>query len=294
MTNMQFAPFASPRYVVDIDPGAGKYAHQLVLEHAYNKNQLIPRIRAEFESCEEFDFLGYIKKHKLPQHFAIDLLVQMVLHKRAPFPTMVGILKKHFEDCKDPFQVCADMLDRAIECDLVQWNSTNHQLIVVFDITPELQRELDMFQFPLPMVVEPREVRTNLEDGYLTVNRSLLLRKTHHDDDICLDHINRVNKTRFCLNFDTAQMIRNKWRNLDHQKTDETAAEFRKRKKAFEKYDRTAREVVQLLVKQGNEFYLTHKYDKRGRVYCQGYHVNYQGAPWNKAVIELADKELVQ
>jgi len=39
---------------------------------------------------------------------------------------------------------------------------------------------------------------------------------------------------------------------------------------------------------------MTHRYDKRGRVYCMGYHVNYQGTPWNKAVIELADKEMIQ
>jgi len=38
---------------------------------------------------------------------------------------------------------------------------------------------------------------------------------------------------------------------------------------------------------------LTHKYDKRGRCYSQGYHVNPQGNDWNKAVIEFAEKEPV-
>jgi DNA-directed RNA polymerase len=42
-----------------------------------------------------------------------------------------------------------------------------------------------------------------------------------------------------------------------------------------------------------DRFYLTNKYDKRGRTYSQGYHVNPQGADWNKGVIELADKELI-
>ena len=70
--------------------------------------------------------------------------------------------------------------------------------------------------------------------------------------------------------------------------------DFAKRKRAFEKYDRTAKDVIDLLVKEGNEFYLTHKYDKRGRIYCQGYHVTYQGAPWNKACIEFADQEIIE
>ena len=43
----------------------------------------------------------------------------------------------------------------------------------------------------------------------------------------------------------------------------------------------------------GKDIYLTHKYDKRGRVYCQGYYISYQGTDWNKAVIELSNKEIV-
>lgn len=275
------------------DPDAGKIAHQVLLEHLYNKNQLIPRIRQEFETCKEFDFQEYLADHKIPIPFGIDLLIQMALHKRVGLAPLVGILKKHFETANDPAQTCADMLERALEADLIQWMGSAFQFIVVFDITAELQRELDMFQFPLPMIVQPRPVTNNREDGYITINRSLLLKKTHHDDDICLDHINRVNKIAFVINFDTAQMVANKWRNLDRQKASETIIDFRRRKKAFEKYDRTAKDVLKLLLKESNKFYLTHKYDKRGRIYCQGYHVNYQGAPWNKAVIELAEKEMV-
>ncbi len=47
------------------------------------------------------------------------------------------------------------------------------------------------------------------------------------------------------------------------------------------------------LMMHSNVFHMTHKYDKRGRTYSQGYHVNYQGNPWNKACIEFADKEVV-
>ena len=43
----------------------------------------------------------------------------------------------------------------------------------------------------------------------------------------------------------------------------------------------------------GNHFYLTHRYDKRGRTYAQGYYINPQGNEWNKAVLEFADKEIV-
>jgi DNA-directed RNA polymerase len=89
-------------------------------------------------------------------------------------------------------------------------------------------------------------------------------------------------------------MIKNEWKGLDKPKEDEDYKEYQKRVKQFEKYDRTAKDVMTHLEIADNEFYLTHKYDKRGRIYCQGYHVNYQGTPWNKAVIQFANEEIVE
>jgi len=122
----------------------------------------------------------------------------------------------------------------------------------------------------------------------------VILRDNHHDDDVCLESLDQINATRFRINQDVSTTIRNRWRHLDKPKPDEDMSEYRKRVKAFEKYDRTAHDVIQHLgLAAEGEFYLTHKYDKRGRIYCQGYVVNYQGTEWNKAVIEFADQEVV-
>src|SRR5690606_23472348 len=107
----------------------------------------------------------------------------------------------------------------------------------------------------------------------------------------CLDHRNRVNQVALSINLDTAETIQNEWRNLDKQKPDETYQEYQKRVKAFEKYDSVAKDVLRLAVSRGNRICLTPRYDKRGRTYCMGYRVTYQGTAWNKAVIEFADKE---
>ena len=274
-----------------IDP---KLSHQIDLEVLYNKNQTISRIRQEFEDCKEFDFAKYMAQHNIPEDFGFDLLVQMVLHKRTTLPTLVGILRKHFEPAADASQLAADYILRSAEADLLNWNPTTRQLIIIFGISEDVQRDLDRFQFPLPMVVRPRIVRDNRDTGYVQTRNSIILRKNHHEDDVCLDHINRVNAVKFTINYDTAHMIRNQWRNLDKPKQGEPKIDFMKRVKAFEKYDKSSKEVIDLILKYGNEFYLTHKYDKRGRIYCQGYHINYQGTPWNKAVIQLSDKEICE
>ena len=267
-----------------------KFVHQVELERLFNKNQLIPRIRKEFQECDKVDFTAYMEDCKIPVPFGLDLLVQMSLHKRASLTTLIGCLRHHFQDN----QLTADMLYKAAEANLVDYSVPLRIFVVKFDISADVQAELDKFQFPLPMVVPPLPVFNNRMTGYLTSGGSIILRHNHHSDDVCLDHINRMNKIKFVINSNTARMVKNKWRNLDKPKEGESKDDFNKRKRAFEKYDRTAKDVISLLLKEGNEFYLTHRYDKRGRIYCQGYHVTYQGAPWNKAVIQFADEEIIE
>ena len=265
---------------------------QIEMEKLFHKNQLFPRIKGEFTECQEFDFEGHMLEHGIDPEFGFDLLVQMVLHKRAHLPTLVGALRKHFDgDC----QKTANELHKAAAADLVDWSPVSRQFIVKYGISDDVQADLDRYQYPLPMVVEPKELKDNHDTGYYISHNSVILRQNHHDEDVCLDHLNKVNKTRFRINQQVATTIKNRWRNLDKPKPDEDVGEYQKRVKAFEKYDRTAHDVMQHLgLAAEGKFYLTHKYDKRGRTYCQGYVVNYQGTAWNKAVIELANHQIVE
>ena len=43
----------------------------------------------------------------------------------------------------------------------------------------------------------------------------------------------------------------------------------------------------------GNKFWLQNKVDKRGRIYTSGYHISPQGSSFKKAMINLANKEIV-
>ena len=276
-------------------------ATQVQLEQLYSKYQLVSCLTEsliEEGAVESFEELG------IPPKFGLSLMVQMMLHKRATVSTMVGILMKHFENHENPPQACADMLDRCVEAGVVDLEEIlshddsvggkpkkEHRLVVVYDIGEELQERIDKFQYPLPMIEEPSLVTNNRQTGYRTIRGSMILKNNHHDMDICLDHINRVNAIPLAVNADIVAFIQNHWRNIDKQKPGENRNKFLARKKAFEKYNRASRDVLQALLAQGNRFWLTHKYDKRGRVYSQGYHANYQGNDWNKAVIEFSEKE---
>jgi hypothetical protein len=263
---------------------------QYEIEQLTSKNQLMPRLREYFGPSSQPLIHQLVESVGMPIDFAVDALVQIALHKRMIPASMIGILLKHNPD---DAQWVSDCLHAIVGLGLIKYDTERNQLIVVYDIPSDLQRELDSFQYPLPMVCEPNELRNNRDTGYILSRNSAILRDNYHDGDICLDHLNRMNKVALRINTDTAGMIANRWRNLDKPKPDEDIRDFHKRKKAFEKFDSTVKLVMRLLYEAGNLFYLTHKYDKRGRTYCQGYHVNYQGAPWNKAVIELANPEVL-
>lgn len=264
---------------------------QLDFEELYSKNKLMGRIRKEFDVPEVRE---HCKANEIPEEFGIDLMCQMTLFKRAKPEVLIGVLYRHFEDEENPFTACSAMLDKAIEANLVKYSYTSGTVVIKIEMTDDIYEDLKRYQFPLPLLVQPKPVTKNSESGYYSFNTSMLLSKgNHHDDDICLDHIARVNNVALTINKDTVDMVANNWSDLDKQKPDETKEEFLERKKAFKKYDEASRDVMKHVITQGNKFYLTHRYDTRGRQYCQGYHVNYQGTEWNKAVVEFYNKETV-
>lgn len=265
------------------------HALQKELERLFSKNQLIPRIKKEFIESD-VPFAQVMEAAGIPLTFGFDVLAQIFLHKRADVKTMVGVLYRHLNDG----QATADMLMKCVEADLLDYNPNLGQFIVIFEVTADVQEELNRYQFPLPMVVPPKPVTSNNDTGYILGSGSLILNQAPGDDDICLDHINRMNAIRFALDLDTAAMVQNSWSDLDKQREGETKKDFEKRQRAFAKYDQAARHVMAQLTSITNVHHVTHRYDKRGRTYCMGYHVNYQGTEWNKSVVCLADKEMVE
>jgi len=262
---------------------------QIEMEKKFHKNQLIPRITQEFVTCAEFNFREHMVQNNILPAFGFDILVQMALHKRVNLPTLVGLMRKHFSG---DLQATTDAIKQAVEADLMDWSPQLLMFIVKYEISTDVQHELDCYQYPMPMVVEPKTIKSNLDTGYLTGKGSIILKNNHHEDDVCLDHINAMNRIKLCIDLDVVAFVKNKWKNLDKPKEGETRQDYERRVRAFEKYDACSKDVMAHLEIAGNEFYLTHKYDKRGRVYSQGYHVNYQGNDYNKAVINFAQGEI--
>lgn len=275
-------------YSPTTSPISIKGASQLELELLYSKYQLHGAMKQDFIEKGAPEALAQCG---IPEEFGLALLVQLALMKRADIPTLVGVLRPHFEEEENPAQACADMIHKACAEDVCDWDPVAQQIVLRYDIDESLRARIDCFQYPLPMIEEPRPVTHNRQTGYRTIKQSVILKKNHHDYDVCLDHINRLNRQKLALNPDVVAFMQNSWKGLDKKKPDESDQDFRARVKAFEKYDRVSRDVIDTLSVEGDGFWLTHAYDKRGRTYVRGYHVNYQGNDWSKACVQFAAAE---
>lgn len=269
-------------------------AIQRDIEHLFDKNQAIECIKEEFLTRSNGKLPEFLEANGVIPSLGIALLVQMELHRRTDPKTLFGILRNHVDE---PEQLGPQVI-KCIQLGLVHYDDEAHfgkgQFIVAHEISEELRTRIERFQYPLPMVVEPLRIIDNKDTGYFTGQRSIMLNNNHTEEDVCLDHINRMNAIRLTINHRTVHKTVNTWKNLNGPKEGETDAEHKKRLRAFEKYDRVSRWIIDCLSKVTDVLYVTYRYDKRGRTYAQGYHVNPQGASWNKAMIEFADKEFIQ
>ncbi len=255
---------------------------QSYLETLYSKHQLLPVLRAEFEAIAS-DY-----PDPDDNNFIQDMLAQICLHRQADPPTMVGILSpKH----GTPQQV-ANILLLMCEFDYIDYDQTTGNFMVKYDITDDVQAKLDRYQYPLPMIMQPRQITNNFETGYHTITGSVVLNGSDHftELDLCLDHLNRVNAVPLVLDFSVIRSNEGKYIKPT-RKEGESFEDFRKRLKQASMFYNVSVEVMEGLAIFSDVLYLTHKYDRRGRCYASGYHVNTQGTDYNKAVLQLAHKE---
>ena len=137
-------------------------------------------------------------------------------------------------------------------------------------------------------------MKTRVTSHLLTKENDCLILNNRNNPKSTLNHINKnvINKLQSVaweINEDVLYHIE------DTLKPDGslTAMEQREREKAFELRTRETDNVINYLLENDNKFYFGWKYDKRGRLYSQGYHINPQGNAYRKAMITYANKELL-
>lgn len=200
---------------------------------------------------------------------------------------LAGILG--FDDKLESVKTVAEITAVLCETDFfdINKNSKFDSLHIISNV--QLPLALDEYiknaTYLPPLVCKPKKLTHNRDTPYLTIeDSSRILNKGHHSDDICLDVINLKNAVPMSLDVEFLCRVEEE-PNSDLDTPEKVKNWYDMKGQSYEFYD--------LMVKQGNKFYLDHKCDKRGRLYACGYHISTQGSPIKKAMIELYNKEVI-
>lgn len=242
------------------------------IEIELSKHQLMPFLRDKVKELPvPFDT-------DLETSIAKEILAYMLFYKRTIPPVLIGLLYKRFANV----QLCLKVLDSLIVADYLDFNE-NNQIVTRFTLNKEDTEKLSKMMYPLPMVMKPNTLKRNSDNGYYFLPRSsVVLRTSFYKGYVNLSHLNRVNSIPLRIN----QAVLDNRTHVPKKDIPNV-----KDKANWNKYVRQQREVVESY--KDITFYLTHKYDKRGRVYCQGYHISYQSDDFTNALVEFADGEKV-
>lgn len=194
--------------------------------------------------------------------------------------------KLGFDDKADSIKTMAEMVAVVCETDVYDLEQNERfgswKVVSNVELPEKLMHLVERSHYLPPMVCAPPVITKNRQRLHLTcAPESMILNNNHHEGDICLDVLNTINSVELCLNIEFLSTVEEEPTKL---LTD------RDQQDAWMLFKKQSHEMYKLMVKQGNCFHLLHKADKRGRLYAQGYHINYQGSPYKKAMVDLYNK----
>ena len=222
-----------------------------------------------------------------------DVLVGVAYIQREELFTSVSAQlagRLNFSDKPDAIATMAEILAVLCETNALDIIKASEQasltIVSRMPLSEEVRKYIDNAAFLPPMVCVPNFIDNNRKSGYLTHNDSLVLgRGNHHEGDLCLDVINLQNQV--AMKIDVGFMCA-------HEMEPSFELDSAEKAEQWYRFKKQTHELAILLINQGNRFYQTHKVDKRGRLYSVGYHISTQGGSFRKAMLELADEEIVE
>jgi len=250
-----------------------------------------------------------VKNERLAQLSKVDLgelvmnvmVTMMTVQKAELFTSVVGRLAGclSYSNREDGIKTLSEVLAVTAPVGLFTIiRDRGEQMMIMCEYSlPQKTRDfIQRTKYLPPMLCEPVIVENNYDSGYLTKKESLILGEgNYHNGDIGLDVINRFNQTALSLDLRLLKMYEEMPNHAFVGSTKDgvfTSAADKEAK--FKTHMEESRETYVEIAAHDNKFWLTHKKDKRGRTYSQGYHISTQGTKFKKAVINFHHEELIE
>lgn len=211
----------------------------------------------------------------LPIHKPIQLVASKLSH-------LIG----SFDSVKDGITTASEIINQCegiiyeIELQEKEEEINSYMLVPLFE--SDHLEWLESIQYPLPMLVEPRKWVSNNEGGWLSKQESVVHGSmNHHNETQALEALNQLQSIEWELDQDMLLFPEVPNKELD---TQEKKDQFRLMKEASKK---AYKEIGT------KPFYFVWRFDKRGRMYSQGYQINLQSTNFKKAILNTSKKQIV-
>ena len=175
----------------------------------------------------------------------------------------------------------------------------------------DLANRLNLYCYLPPMIEKPDRLENNKSSGYKTINKDSLIlghKENYHNKSISLDVLNTLNKQEYVLDTDFMDKFDRQFHREELEPNEIEQAYEQAQLNGYRyslndftdqynqdriNYENYMGQLAVLREHIENEtIYFTHKVDKRGRVYSQGFHFHTQGSSYEKACLNLKKKEL--
>lgn len=199
--------------------------------------------------------------------------------------TYQAIVGKHnhvlpMEKTVDRVQTMAEIIAMVCHADLINIHSTpgEYHIIkpcLILKNIPFTDRHGTVYDRPQPV-----ESNHDPEQGNMILGGKL----NYHEGNICLDHINRMNRIQMSLNKEFLLKY-------PEEPKDESILEDKETRETWEYYIKESKKRYAHALVHSDKLYLNHKPDTRGRTYAVGYYITTQGSAYKKAMLQFANKE---
>ena len=282
----------------------------LRINHAVS---LVIKYMAKEYSCPQKQLRVNLIKHMNVENIITTILYSVVLLNKVTLSTLVSQTASTLshEELPDRLSIALDLIVVISQSDLysLQVFNTSTIWVVTHCLLGNIaSTDISKLMYLPPMLCTPCVLKTNTDSAHLTIKQESALlgvSTNHHNDNICLDHLNTMNKIKLSLDTNVLSYLSEDFelktflaekkqdyieRGLHRFKIEDKLNSIEEQ---FLNITKLSYKVYTSIVTNNNTCHLTWKYDTRGRSYSQGYHMNIQGPSFKKAIVSLHKKELI-
>lgn len=218
--------------------------------------------------------------------YIAEKLVKVTLGFNFQIQELIGRIAPDISNGLDYIDMVRNAADVIAACeDLVYQVHIGEHIMIIshYKLEPGTYQYIGLMTFNPPMLVPPKEWVSNNNGGYYDNELNCILGSIHarHKKPQALDVLNKLQAIEWVIDptiMELAEVPNKEFKSPD----------------SHEQFKKMASDSQSVYQKYANKsFWFIWQFDKRGRQYSKGYHINLQSSGFKKALLNFARKELI-